>query len=124
MWSPARVRLPQTEGESPVRLTQGPQRACLRSSLGPSLGPLIPTRTAWSTHISPGGPEHSSACKSTHHHEMVRPPPRGVKGLRRHPRGSQRGIYALSCIRTSENSPSTHSGECTFSEIHLTSEGC
>jgi hypothetical protein len=33
-------------------------------------------------------------------------------------------IYTRSCIRTSENSYSTHSGECTFSEIHLTSEGC
>jgi hypothetical protein len=29
-----------------------------------------------------------------------------VKGLRSHPRASQRRIYALSCIRTSENPPS------------------
>jgi len=40
-----------------------------------------------------------------------RPPPRGVKGLRSHPRTSQRGIYARSCIRTSENSTSRHFGE-------------
>jgi hypothetical protein len=31
-----------------------------------------------------------------------------VKGLRSHPRASKREIYARSCIRTSENSPSTH----------------
>jgi hypothetical protein len=30
--------------------------------------PLIPTRTPRSTHISPGGPEHSSACIFMHHH--------------------------------------------------------
>ena len=34
-----------------------------------------------------------------------------VDGLSEHPRGSQRGIYARMCIRTSENSYSTHSGE-------------
>src|SRR5829696_4063732 len=33
---------------------------------------------------------------------------RGVSGLRRHPRGSRRAFYARSCIRTSENTPSTH----------------
>src|SRR5215211_173423 len=53
MWSSARFRLPQAEGARPVRLTQGPQRACVRSSLGPSLGRLIPTRTSRSTHIMP-----------------------------------------------------------------------
>jgi hypothetical protein len=40
-----------------------------------------------------------------------RPRPRGVKGLRSHPRASQSEIYARSCIRTSQNSYSTHSGE-------------
>src|SRR5215208_5960200 len=41
MWSSARVCLPQAEGAHPVRHTQGPQRACLRSSFGPSLRRLI-----------------------------------------------------------------------------------
>src|SRR5215208_773449 len=49
MWSSARIRLPQAEGSRPVRLTQGPQRACVRSSLGR----LIPTRAPPSTHIMP-----------------------------------------------------------------------
>src|SRR5215216_5748695 len=35
-----------------------------------------------------------------------RPPLRGVKGLRSHPRSSLRVFYAASCKRTSENSPS------------------
>jgi hypothetical protein len=35
----------------------------------------------------------------------------GVCSLRSHPRGSRRAIYARSCKRTSENPPSTHSGE-------------
>ena len=54
-----------------------------------------PTRTVRSTHIS-SGREHSSACISIHHHKMVRPPPRGVKGLRSHPRASQKWIYTRS----------------------------
>src|SRR5215216_1174536 len=75
MWSSARVRLPQGEGEKPLRLTQGPQRACLRSGLGPSLGRLILTITPWSTHIMP----RTGAFISLHIHpapqdvEMYRP---------------------------------------------------
>jgi hypothetical protein len=49
------------KGKRPVRLTQGPQRACVRSSIGPSLGCLILTRTARSRHISPTL-EPSSLC--------------------------------------------------------------
>src|SRR5215207_7283370 len=48
-----------------------------------------------------------SLCTTT----ICRSPSRGVNGLRSHPRGSQRAIYARSCIRTSENSSSTHFGE-------------
>src|SRR5215211_9170149 len=51
MWRSARVRLPQAGGEGPLRLTQGPQRACVRSSLGPSLRHHTPTGTPRSTHI-------------------------------------------------------------------------
>src|SRR5215213_11027754 len=39
------------------------------------------------------------------------PPPRGEKGLRSHSHASRRAIYVRSCKWTSENSPSTHSGE-------------
>src|ERR671911_3177309 len=53
MWSSARVRLPQAGGERPLRLTQGPQRACVRSSLGPSLRHHTPTGTPRSTHVRP-----------------------------------------------------------------------
>ena len=58
---------------------------------------LIATRTARFTHTSPG-PEHSFAYISMHHYKRQREtPPQGcVKGLRRHPRGSQRGIYIRS----------------------------
>src|SRR5215210_7671811 len=51
MWSSAWLCLPQTGGERPVRLTQGSQRACLRSSVGPSLRHHTPTGTPRSTHI-------------------------------------------------------------------------
>jgi hypothetical protein len=37
--------------------------------------------------------------------------PYGVSGLRRHPRGLLREIYAEFCIWTAENTPSTHFGE-------------
>src|SRR5215211_55342 len=52
MWRSARVRLPQAGGERPLRLTQGPQRACVRSSLGPSLCHHTPSGTPRTTHIS------------------------------------------------------------------------
>src|SRR5215217_3714823 len=42
-----------------------------------------------------------SLCTTT----TCRPLPLGVMGLRGHPRGSRRAIYARSCIRTSENFP-------------------
>src|SRR5215218_5018301 len=51
MWRSARVRLPQAGGERPLRLTQGPQRACVRSSLGPSLCHHTPSGTPRTTHI-------------------------------------------------------------------------
>src|SRR5215218_825311 len=51
-----------------------------------------PTRTPRPTHISTGEPEHSSAASNT---TSLRPAPRGVKGLRSHPRGSQRDLYTI-----------------------------
>src|SRR5215203_1729448 len=103
MWSSARVRLPQAEGERPVRLTQGPQRACVRSSLGPSLGRHRLEHPGPRTYAQDRS-IHLPAYRSTT--TRCRPPPCGVKGLRSHPRASGRGIYAQSCKRTSENSPS------------------
>ncbi len=68
-------------GEKPVRLTQGTQRACVRSSLGPSLRHHTPTGTPRSTHIRPrtgvfvslhlhAAPQH--AVRHTTHHQLMK----------------------------------------------------
>src|SRR5215208_7024800 len=65
-----------------------------------SLGRVPPDRTGALIHAL------GSLCTTT----ICRSRSRGVGGLRSHPRASGRAFYARSCIRTSENSPSTHFG--------------
>src|SRR5215210_864954 len=50
------------------------------------------------------------------------PPTRpGPKALRSHPRGTRSTFYARSCKRTSENAPSTHSGQYLRQRYHPSS---
>src|ERR671921_2199148 len=88
MWSSTRLCLPQTGGERPLRLTQGSQRACVRSSLGPSLRHHAPTGTPRSTHIRP----RTGVFVCLHLHpapQTVDPCPAVVDALSGHPRTSQ-----------------------------------
>src|SRR5215210_4456477 len=88
MWSSAWLCLPQTGGERPVRLTQGSQRACLRSSVGPSLRHHTPTGTPRSTHIR----TRTGVFVCLHLHappQHVDSPSRGGTTRRSHPRSSQ-----------------------------------
>jgi len=57
------------------------------------------------------GPGSSSRCIFMHHHNMYKTPVTRRGGPQKPSSRLWRALYAGSCIRTSENTPSTHSGE-------------
>src|SRR5215216_1332452 len=93
-----------------------PRRPISRSSVDEVLiSPVL--RSSYPTHcIAPVeyhliGPRLIHALGSLCTTTTCRPLPRRLSGLRSHPRGSRSTLYARSCKRTSQNTPSTHSGE-------------